>query len=96
MENILVRLNWVYNEALEERKTAYAERKEALSLYEQHKWLTGVRARNEHGLGEIAVGPARGMLKRLDEAFRSFFRRVKAGQAPGVSALPPTQPLRHD
>ena len=79
MDNILVRLNWLYNQALEERKTAYAERKETLSLYKQHKWLTGLRARNEHGLGEIALGPARGMLKRLDQAFQSFFRRVKAG-----------------
>lgn len=89
MDNILVRLNRLYNQALEERKTAYSERKQTLSLYEQHKWLTGLRARNEHGLGEIALGPARGMLKRLDEAFRSFFRRVKAGQAPGFPRFRP-------
>ncbi|MDE0106601.1 MAG: hypothetical protein OXN96_02265, partial [Bryobacterales bacterium] len=75
LDKILVRLNWLYNQALEERKTAYAERKETLRLYDQHKWLTGLRARNEHGLGEIALGPARGMLKRLDQAFQSFFRR---------------------
>ncbi len=89
LDNILGRLNWLYNQALEERKTAYAERKESLSLYEQYKWLTRLRARNEHGLGEIAVGPARGMLKRLDEAFRSFFRRAKAGQAPGFPRFRP-------
>ena len=29
------------------------------------------------------------MLKRLDEAFRSFFRRVKAGQAPGFPRFRP-------
>ncbi|MDE0109510.1 MAG: transposase [Bryobacterales bacterium] len=89
LDNILVRLNWLYNQALEERKTAYAERKETLRLYDQHKWLTGLRARNEQGLGEIALGPARGMLKRLDEAFQSFFRRVKAGQAPGFPRFRP-------
>ncbi len=89
MDNILGRLNWLYNQALEERKTAYAERKQTLHLYEQHKWLTGLRARNEQGLGEIALGPARGMLKRLDEAFQSFFRRVKAGQAPGFPRFRP-------
>ena len=89
MDDILGRLNWLYNQALAERKTAYTERKRALNLYEQYKWLTGLRAGNEHELGEIALGPARGMLKRLDEAFQSFFRRVKAGHAPGFPRFRP-------
>ena len=76
-------LNRLYNDSLEERKRAYQQRKQKLSFYDQCKVLTKLRQTNEHGLGTIAVGPARGMLKRLDEAFKSFFRRVKVGQKPG-------------
>ena len=82
-------LNWLYNQALEQRKTAYEENRTSISLFKQYKELTGLRARNERGLGEIAVGPARGMLKRLDEAFQAFFRRVRAGQTPGYPRFRP-------
>ena len=40
MDNILGRLNWLYNQALAERKAAYAERKQPLHLYEQHHLVT--------------------------------------------------------
>ncbi len=89
LDDIRRQLNWLYNRALEERKTAYEERKESLSLYAQCYWLTGLRARNEHGLGEISSGSERGMLKRIDEAFKSFYRRVKAGQTPGYPRFRP-------
>ncbi len=55
MESLLGRLNWLYNQSLERRKTAYQERNELLSFYDQCKWLTQLRAANEHGLGEIGV-----------------------------------------
>ena len=83
MESLLGRLNWLYNQALERRKTAYQERTELLSFYDQCKWLTQLRAANEHGLGEIALGASRGMLRRLDHAFQAFLRRLRAGEAPG-------------
>ena len=83
MESLLGHLNWLYNQALERRKTAYLEHEESLSFYDQCKWLTQLRAANEHGLGEIAVGAGRGMLRRLDHAFQAFFRRLRAGEAPG-------------
>ena len=69
MESILGRLNWLYNQALESRKTACEQRKQSLSFYDQCQWLTQLRAANEHRLGEIAVAASRGMLKRLDHAF---------------------------
>ncbi len=89
MDSILQRLNWLYNQALEARKVAYEQHQQSLSLYDQYQWLTHLRASNEHGLGEIALGPERGMLKRLDAAFRAFFRRVKAGGAPGFPRFRP-------
>ena len=89
MDERLRQLNWLYNQALEQRKTAYEERGEQIGYYDQCKWLTTLRATNVHGLRESAVGPQRGMLKRLDEAFKSFFRRVKAGQKPGYPRFRP-------
>ncbi len=89
LDDIRSRLNWLYNQALEERKTAYEEHGETLSFYDQCKWLTQLRARNEHGLGELSTGAGRGILKRLDESFKSFFRRVKAGQTPGFPRFRP-------
>ncbi len=83
MESLLGRLNWLYNQALERRKTVYQERTELLSFYDQCKWLTQLRAANEHGLGELALGASRGMLRRPDHAFQAFFRRLRAGEASG-------------
>ena len=83
MESLLGRLNWLHNQALERRKLAYEQRQESLSFYDQCKWLTQLRAANEHGLGELALGASRGMLRRLDHAFQAFFRRVQAGEAAG-------------
>ena len=89
MDGRLRTLNWLYNSALEQRKTAYSERGESVGLYDQFKWLTKLRAANEHGLAQFALGPQRGMLKRLDESFKSFFRRMKSGQAPGFPRFRP-------
>ena len=94
MESILGCLNWLYNQALESRKTAYEQRKQSLSFYDQCKWLTQLRTANEHQLGEIAIGASRGMLKRLDLAFQAFFRRVRAGKAPGFPRFRPISRCR--
>ena len=76
-------LNCLYNLALEKRKTVWEKEKKSISLYDQYKWLTDLRKENWKGLGEFSVGPQRGMLKRLDESFKSFFRRTKKGGNPG-------------
>ena len=94
LESILGCLNWLYNQALESRKTAYEQRKASLSFYDQCKWLTGLRTANEHELGEIAIGASRGVLKRLDLAFQAFFRRVRAGEAPGFPRFRPISRCR--
>ena len=72
MESILGRSNWLYNQALEIRKTACQQRRQSLSFYDQCQWLTPLRAAREYGLGEIAGGANRGMLKWLGHAFQSF------------------------
>jgi putative transposase len=73
---------WVYNKTLEVRKSSWEERKESLSRYDTNKLLTTWR--DEHKL--LANGHAQAMQeaqKRVDLAFRAFFRRVKAGEKPG-------------
>jgi putative transposase len=72
----------VYNAALEERRGRWASNRESVTWVDQFKQLTG--ARNEiPSLCEFGLAPHRGTLKRVDQAFTAFFRRVRAGQTPG-------------
>ena len=49
----------------------------------QCRSLTLVRQDDPNGIGSIAVAVARGALRRVDEAFAAFFRRVRNGEKPG-------------
>lgn len=78
----------LYNAALEERTMTYEWLRRGISTtrvpskFDQFKTLTGLcELRPEFGSFGISV--CRGTLTRLDEAFRGYFRRIKAGQAPG-------------
>ena len=82
-------LNWLYNQALQQRKTAWESDKKNVSYFDQCQRLTLLRREDPQGLGAIALGPQRGMLKRLDEAFQAFFSRLKAGQNPGYPRFKP-------
>ena len=73
---------WLYNQALEQRKTAWEEKKESISYNQQAGWLTGERKTNEY-LTRVNVSSCQRTLKRLDRAFQSFFRRIKTGETPG-------------
>ncbi len=76
-------LNRLYNAALEERRTAWESEQRGVTLYDQMKGLTSQRKDDPEGLGSVAVKAERGMLIRLDRAFKAFFRRCKAGEKPG-------------
>ncbi len=71
----------LYNAALEERIGAYRKAGISIGLYDQDKSLTTLRADAE--FSQYAVLCQRSCLFTLDRAFKSFFRRVKAGQKPG-------------
>ena len=66
----------LYNRALEMRIKAYKRRGQTIWLYDQQKWLTYLRSRVE-SVRLVPVEFARDSLRRLDKAYRSFFRRVK-------------------
>ena len=72
----------LYNAALQERIDCYAKTGKRVSLYDQTKSLTECR----RSITEMAAVPAhmqRGTLKRLDNAFKGFFRRCRLGEKPG-------------
>jgi len=83
MDSLRWSLNKLYNAALAQRSYAYKTRKQRITYYDQTKWLPRMRKSGRFNLDGVSSSVARGMLTRLDEAYKSFFRRVKAGQNPG-------------
>jgi putative transposase len=72
----------IYNAALEQRRYAWRGRNRSVSLYEQFRELTDVRAANM-GPTKMSCSAMRDPLRRLDLAFAAFFRRVESGAKPG-------------
>jgi putative transposase len=72
----------LYNAALEERIEAWRKSRVSISFADQCKSLTVIR-RQDPAFLAINAQSARVTLKRLDLAFKAFFRRVKAGAEPG-------------
>ena len=62
---------------------AWESEQRSVTLFDQMKGLTSQRKDDPEGLGSVAVKAERGMLVRLDRAFKAFFRRCKAGEKPG-------------
>ncbi len=71
----------LYHAGLEERLGADRKAGVSVSLYDQYKSLTVLRADPE--FSQYALKGQRSCLFTLDRAFKAFFRRVKAGQKPG-------------
>jgi len=80
----------LYNTALEERIQAYQERGEALNYVAQAKALTHWRCYCP-ALAGVNAQSQQNTLKRLDRAYQAFFRRLKAGEAPGFPRFKPLQ-----
>jgi putative transposase len=70
-----------YNAALQERKEAWKLQTKNISYYDQCSELTELR--KEKGFARIAVEIQRESLRRIDRAFKAFFRRCKSGRNPG-------------
>jgi putative transposase len=81
-EQILESQRQLYNAALEERIDAYRKAGVTRTLIDQNKALTEWR-RSDPEASEFPLCLQRATLKRLDEAYRGFFRRVKKGEKPG-------------
>lgn len=72
----------LYNSALEERIGAYRKAKVTRNYYDQANLLGEVKEALPEYKG-VYSQVLQDVLKRLDKAFKSFFRRVKAGEKPG-------------
>jgi putative transposase len=80
---VLWRCRTLYSTALEQRISAYRRCGVTLTCYQQQAELKDLRA----DLPEYAAIHShvlQDVLARLDKTYQAFFRRVKAGQAPGV------------
>lgn len=73
---------WFYNQALEQRKIFYKYNGKGISYYKQQKWFHKLR-KEKDWLQKESTRPFREALRRLDLAFKAFFRRVKQGEKPG-------------
>ena len=83
LDEVCESLRHLWNAALEERIDAYRKFGKTISLYDQQRSLTVIRNDDPGKWGSVAAWAQRSTLKRLDDAFKAFFRRVKAGEKPG-------------
>jgi putative transposase len=72
----------LYNACLEERKTTYESTGKTVKYSEQSARFTAARKTNPF-YAEINFSSAQATMRRLDKAYKAFFRRVKAGEKPG-------------
>jgi putative transposase len=82
LEAILESQRELYNAALQERIEAYGKAGICRTYFDQCKALTEWR-REDIDASALPVNVQRATLKRLHDAFQSFFRRVRSGGKPG-------------
>jgi putative transposase len=73
----------LYNAALEERSQAWSKSHKSVTRFEQTKSLTTIRADDPQGYGALPVNLSRWSLKKVDDAFQAFFRRLTAKRGKG-------------
>jgi putative transposase len=89
LERLCASQRELYNAALEERIDCYRKTGKTRTYIDQCKALTECR-HELPAMGELPANLQRWTLKRLDDAFQGFFRRLKtrkgkAGFAPGLA-----------
>jgi putative transposase len=89
----LAELRWLWNTLLAERKTAWEERQETLSYYDQQNALPSFKDLLRPGLKQIHSLVVQDVVRRLQKAMDAFFRRLEEGD-PWLSPLSRQKPLR--
>jgi putative transposase len=72
----------VYNAGLQHRRDAWRMAGVSVSLFDQFGEIKDLRGVRDDALA-FGIQPVRGALRRVDEAFAGFFRRLETGQKPG-------------
>jgi putative transposase len=78
----------LYNAALQQRIEAYRRQGKTLRNVDQAGELRAVREA-EPALAGYSYSALQQVLRRLDKAFKGFFRRLRAGQKPGFPRFKP-------
>jgi len=73
---------WVYNETLALRKNAFEQEDKSISYFESKRMLP-IWKESKPELAEVYSQVLQEAVQRVDLAFKSFFRRVKAGDETG-------------
>jgi putative transposase len=71
----------LYNGALQERRDAWKQARRSVSYYEQANQLKAIRADGNLAVSNFSA--CQDVLRRVDKAFRAFFRRITAGEKAG-------------
>ncbi|MFN3430605.1 MAG: RNA-guided endonuclease InsQ/TnpB family protein [Candidatus Sericytochromatia bacterium] len=79
----------LYNAALQERRDAWKLAGKAIGYYDQANQLKEIRAEGLTGLANFSC--CQDVLRRLDRAFKAFFRRAGNGEKPGYPRFRPHQ-----
>jgi putative transposase len=82
LERILYRCRTLYNVALEERKTAWKRCGVSVNYYQQKAELPDLKAGCPE-YAEINAQILQDVILRVERAYQTFFRRLKAGEKPG-------------
>jgi putative transposase len=73
----------LYNAALEERREGWRMGRHRVTFYSQDAQLKEIRTGDPERYARWAFSCERAAIRRLDEAFQGFYRRVRAGEKPG-------------
>jgi putative transposase len=83
LERVVMECRWLYNTALEQRIFLYRQRGISLTRYSQEAELKDLRAEMPE-YAAIHSHVLQDVLTRLDKTYQAFFRRIRAGQTPGL------------
>jgi putative transposase len=79
----LTRCRELYNAALSERRDAYRYAGKRITYYDQQNDLPEIKAEIREEYQEIAAHVLQDVLRRLEKAYKAFFRRCKNGEKAG-------------
>jgi len=80
----------LYNECLSQRKSSWEVDKTSVSYRAQSSWYKAQRAVNPW-FAKLNFSSAQATMRRLDRAYRAFFRRCKSGDRPGYPRFKPQE-----
>lgn len=82
LEQMLETCRHLYNRSLAERRDAWQNENRSINYFDQASRLKEQRKNNEY-LTKVNFSATQDVLRRIDKAYKAFFRRIKNGETPG-------------